>query len=158
MNVGSWFLWGFVATLTLSTALATTQGLGLTRMNVPYMIGMFFTSDRDRAKLYGFVWHVLNGWVFSLLYVLMFESLHEANWWLGASIGIGHALLILTVGMSLLPGLHPRMASERQGPSATRMLEPPGFLALNYGFQTPVSVTLAHILFGVILGTFYHLR
>lgn len=127
-------------------------------MNVPYMIGTFFTPDRDRAKLYGFMLHVLNGWVFSLLYVLIFQALHTARWWLGALIAIGHALLILTVGMSLLPGLHPRMASERQGPSATRMLEPPGFLALNYGFQTPSSVALAHIVFGVILGAFYQLK
>ncbi len=36
-----------------------------------------------------------------------------------------------------------------------RQLEPPGFLALNYGFQTPMSVVIAHIIFGVILGTFY---
>jgi hypothetical protein len=36
-----------------------------------------------------------------------------------------------------------------------RQLEPPGFLALNYGFQTPVSVIIAHIVFGVILGAFY---
>src|SRR5947199_3039117 len=102
MNFGSWVLWGFVATLTLSTGLATSQGLGLTRMNVPYMIGTFFTPDRDRAKLYGFILHVLNGWVFSLLYVLIFQALRMAHWWLGALIAIGHALLILTVGMSLL--------------------------------------------------------
>jgi hypothetical protein len=38
-----------------------------------------------------------------------------------------------------------------------RQLEPPGFLALNYGFQTPISVVIAHIIFGVVLGTFYTL-
>jgi hypothetical protein len=158
VNVGSWLLWGFVATLTLSTMLSTSQGLGLTRMNLPYMLGMMFTPDRDRAKLYGFLWHGANGFVFSLLYVFIFQALHEANWWVGALLGIGHALFVLTVGMSLMPGLHPRMANERFGPTATRMLEPPGFLALNYGVQTPVSVTAAHIIFGVILGLFYHLK
>jgi hypothetical protein len=47
------------------------------------------------------------------------------------------------------------MASEQQGPTLTRQLEPPGFLALNYGFQTPISVIIAHIIFGVVLGAFY---
>lgn len=36
-----------------------------------------------------------------------------------------------------------------------RQLEPPGFLALNYGYQTPVSALIAHLAYGVILGSFY---
>ena len=67
-------------------------------------------------------------------------------------------MLILTLGMSLMPGLHPRMANERFGPTATRMLEPPGFMALNYGVQTPLSVAAAHVIFGIILGLFYQLK
>jgi uncharacterized membrane protein YagU involved in acid resistance len=157
MNWHSWLLWGFIATLALSILLAGSQGLGLTRMNLPFMIGTFFTPDRDRAKLYGFFFHLFNGWVFSLLYILIFESLQQANWWLGAIIGLGHALLILLVIVPLMPGFHPRMASEQHGPSATRMLEPPGLLALNYGLRTPLSVLLSHIVFGTILGSFYHL-
>ncbi len=47
------------------------------------------------------------------------------------------------------------MAGEQQGPSITRQLEPPGFLALNYGVQTPLSILVAHLLFGSILGAFY---
>jgi len=157
MNWHSWLLWGFIATLALSILLAGSQGLGLTRMNLPYMIGTFFTPDRNRAKLYGFFFHLFNGWVFSLLYVLIFESVQQANWWLGTTIGLGHALLILLVIVPLMPGFHPRMASEQHGPSATRMLEPPGLLALNYGLRTPISVLLSHIVFGMILGSFYHL-
>jgi len=49
------------------------------------------------------------------------------------------------------------MASEQYGPTANRELEPPGFLALNYGISTPASVILSHALFGVILGGFYRL-
>jgi hypothetical protein len=65
------------------------------------------------------------------------------------------ALFVLTVGMVLLPALHPRMASEQKGPTVTRQLEPPGFMALNYGYQTPLSVVLAHLIYGGILGAFY---
>jgi uncharacterized membrane protein YagU involved in acid resistance len=158
MNWGSWLLWGFVATLGLSTLLSGSQGLGLTRMNLPYIIGTIFTADHDRAKLYGFFFHLLNGWIFSFVYVLIFESMQKANWWLGALIGLGQAVVILVVFMSLMPGVHPRMASETHGPTASRMLEPPGFMALNYGFRTPLSVILAHIVFGMVLGAFYHLK
>lgn len=157
INWPSWLLWGFLSTLALTTAESATQGLGITRMNLPYMLGTMFTSDRDRARLYGFLFHVLNGWAFSLLYVLAFESWHVANWWRGALIGVFHALFVLGVVGSLMPGIHPRMASEQHGPTASRELEPPGFMLMNYGVRTPVSVILSHAFFGALLGAFYRL-
>lgn len=158
MNWDSWLIWGFAATIILSTISSATQGLGLTRMNLPYMLGTIFTADRDRAKLYGFGIHVVAGWVFSLIYVLIFQALGAAGWWRGAIVGIVHAAFVLVVTMSLLPGLHPRMASEQHGPEAQNMLEPPGFLALHYGVQTPLAILLSHAVFGAILGMFYHLK
>ena len=155
MNWGSWLLWGFVATLVLTTIMAGSQGLRLTRMSIPYMLGAMFTPSRDRAKLIGLGVHVLNGWMFSLLYVAAFHSWGVATWWAGAAIGFVHAAVVLTLGMRLLPGLHPRMASEQQGPTVMRQLEPPGFLALNYGYETPVAVLIAHLAYGAILGAFY---
>ena len=53
MNWRDWLLGSFVATLALTTVLAGSQGLGLTRMNLPFMLGSMFTPDRDRAKLSG---------------------------------------------------------------------------------------------------------
>jgi uncharacterized membrane protein YagU involved in acid resistance len=158
MNWFSWVFSGFIATLALSALLSTSQGLGLTRMNVPYLLGTVVTHERDRARLVGFFAHLLNGWAFSILYVLIFEDLHLVSWWFGLIIGLVHALFVLTVGMMLLPALHPRMASERHGPNAVRQLEPPGFMALNYGYQTPLSILLAHAVFGAILGSLYHLH
>ncbi|HEY7955876.1 MAG TPA: hypothetical protein VII38_11320 [Polyangia bacterium] len=157
MNVGGWLLWGFVATVVLTGLMAGSQAVGLTRMNLPYMVGTLFTAGRDRAKLIGFGAHLVNGWLFSLLYIAAFQSWHQATWWLGAIIGLVHGGFLVTAGMQLLPALHPRMASEQRGPTVTRQLEPPGFLALHYGTRTPVSVVISHVVFGAILGAFYHL-
>lgn len=157
MNWPSWLLWGFVSTLFLSTLEAATQEIGLTRVDLPYMLGTMVTPDRDRAKLYGFFIHLMNGLVFSLLYVLIFHAWGEAGWWRGMLLGLAHAAFVLLVIMRLLPGVHPRMASELHGPTASRQLEPPGHLGLNYGVRTPLSIILSHALFGAILGTFYRL-
>src|SRR5712691_7950991 len=151
-------LWSFVATLFLTGLLSASQGLGLTRMNIPYMLGTMLTPDRDRAKLSGFFLHFLNGWGFAFLYTAAFESWRRSGWWRGAAIGIVHGLFVLVAGVPLLPALHPRMASEQHGPTPTRQLEPPGFMALNYGARTPLSVMLAHIVYGAILGAFYKPR
>lgn len=61
-------------------------------------------------------------------------------------------ILCLIAVMAPLSGLHPHMASEQYGPEAHNVLEPPGFLALNYGVPTPLAVILSHAIFGVILG------
>ena len=151
----SYILWGFVGTVVLTTILAGSQGLGLTRMNIPYLLGTVFTPDRDRAKLIGFLIHFVSGWIFALLYIAAFHALERANWWLGALMGLVHASFVLVVAMPLLPAMHPRMANEQQGPTVVRQLEPPGFLAMHYGVRTPISVVLAHVAFGAILGAFY---
>ncbi len=155
MNVSSWLVWGFAATVVLTSLMSASQGLRLTRISLPYILGTFFIPDRDRAKLWGFCIHLVNGWAFSLVYVLTFHAWGAPSWWRGAAIGLVHAAFLLTAGMRILPGLHPRMASEQHGPDVMRQLEPPGFLALNYGFQTPISLLLAHVVFGTILGLFY---
>jgi hypothetical protein len=154
MRTSGTLLWGFVATVVLTGVMAASQGLGVTRMNIPFMLGTMVTLNRDRAKLAGFGMHLVNGWLFAGLYAAAFRSWRRATWWRGAGIGLVHALFVLAAGMPLLPSLHPRMASEEHGPTPTRLLEPPGFLALNYGKRTPVTVLVAHLLYGAILGAF----
>jgi hypothetical protein len=155
MSVGSWLLWGFAATVVLTTIMAGSQRLGLTRMNIPYMLGTLVTPNRDRAKILGIAIHLVNGFLFSLIYVAAFHSWGSASIGLGALVGLVHALFVLAVGLPALPGMHPRMASESHGPEAVEQLEPPGFFGMHYGVQTPLSVLVAHLVFGGILGAFY---
>lgn len=155
MKYGDTLLGGFAGTVVLTTLLGGSQGLGLTRMNLPYMLGTMVTPNRDRAKLVGFGLHFLNGWLFAAVYAAAFRRWQRATWWLGAAIGLVHGLFVLAAAMPMLPALHPRMASEQRGPTPTRQLEPPGFLALNYGYRTPLSVVLAHLLYGGVLGSLY---
>lgn len=157
MNWSSWLVSGFLSTLLLTTLMAASQSLGLTRMNIPYLLGTMFTPNRDLARLYGFVFHVVNGWLFSLLYVAGFETWNLATWWIGALLGLLHGAVVLVLGMAILPAIHPRMASETRGPTVVRQLEPPGFLALHYGVRTPLSVLAAHAIFGGLLGALYRL-
>ncbi|MGC2058147.1 MAG: hypothetical protein WA653_07795, partial [Candidatus Sulfotelmatobacter sp.] len=88
MNWASWLLSGFLATIALSTMLSLSQGLGLTRMNLPYLIGTFVTPQREKAKVYGFLIQVVVGLLFSIFYVLIFEAQHMANWWFGTLLGL----------------------------------------------------------------------
>lgn len=155
MNVGDVFLWGFIATLLLTSVMAGSQALGQSRMALPFLLGTIVTANRDHASVAGFALHLVAGWAFALVYAAVFEDLGLATWWLGMAGGLLHGLVALLVIMPFLPGIHPRMASELAGSTPTRLLQPPGFLGTNYGRRTPAITLVAHLLYGAVLGTFY---
>jgi hypothetical protein len=158
VNLPSIFLAGFVATIVMSTIMAISQGMGYTRMSIPLLLGTIFTPGRDRAMVVGIAVHFVNGLVFALLYGAVFEALRMSTLLLGAVAGLIHALFVLTIGMIVLPGLHPHMVSEYYGPTPNRVLQPPGFLALHYGRGTPIATILAHVMYGVVIAALYHVR
>lgn len=158
MNLPSILLWGFLATLVLTSIMAGSVGLGLSRISMPFLVGTIFTGNRARANVIGFGVHLVNGWLFAFLYALVFETTGRAVWWEGTVLGGLHGLVVLVAFLPLLPDIHPRMASEHQGPEPTRALEPPGFLGLNYGRRTPLITLLAHLVYGTLLGIFYVVR
>jgi hypothetical protein len=155
MNGAGVLLWGLAATVVQSILLTGAQAIGLSRMSLPFILGTVFTANRDLAAIIGLVVHVALGWLIAFVYAAIFESLGRANPWLGGLIGLCHGLFVLLVLLPVLPGAHPRMASEHSGPDPTPALEPPGFLALNYGRWTPAVTLIAHVAYGTILGAFY---
>jgi hypothetical protein len=155
IHFGSALLWGALATAFLTLVMTASQGLGWSRISLPYMLGTVFAARRSRAMVLGFAAHFALGLAFAMLYAFAFEGWHRAGIWIGAGLGLFHGLFMLVVGMEVLPAVHPRMASRHHGPTPTRQLEPPGFLALHYGRSTPLVTLLAHVGYGAILGAFY---
>jgi uncharacterized membrane protein YagU involved in acid resistance len=158
MDWAGWAVFGLVATSALTGVMTTAQLAGLTRLDLPLVLGTLVTEDPDRARLAGFLIHLGFGQVFALGYALVFALLHRATWWLGGLLGILHVTVALTVLLPVLPGLHPRMASHRAGPASPAVLEPPGLLALNYGIQTPAVAVAGHLVYGVALGLLLQAR
>jgi len=152
MDWAGWALFGLVATTTLTAVMITAQLAGLTRLDLPLLLGTVVTEDPDRARVAGFFIHLTIGQGFAFGYAASFALLDRATWWLGALLGLLHAAVALTVLVPLLAGVHPRMASDRAGPTSTAVLEPPGLLGLNYGPQTPIVAIAAHLAYGVALG------
>src|SRR5215212_8511684 len=126
-------LWGLLATVAMTTVLQGAQGLGLSRLSLPFLAGTFLTGDRRRAVVLGFALYTLGGWLFAFAYFLLFAGLGVHSWWFGALAGVLHGLFLLVAALPLLPYVHPRMASDYHGVTQRRQLEPPGFLATNYG-------------------------
>jgi hypothetical protein len=152
MDWAGWGLFGLLATAILTAVMIAAQLMGWTRLDLPLVLGTIVTGDPDRARVVGFFVHLAIGEGFALGYAAGFALLDQATWWLGALFGLVHVGVALTILVPLLPGVHPRMASERAGPASTAELEPPGLLGLNYGVQTPAVAIAAHLAFGIALG------
>jgi len=149
---GGWALFGIVATTALTAVLIAAQMAGFTRLDIPLLLGTLATEDPDRARVAGFFIHLGVGQGFAFGYAATFALLGRATLWIGALLGVLHAFVALTVLVPLLPGVHPRMASARAGPSSTATLEPPGLFGINYGVQTPIVTVVAHVAYGCALG------
>ena len=146
---------GLIGTVVLTTALRAASELGWTRMDIPFLLGAAFTTNRLYAKAIGYALHFAFGLLFALAYFAIFLAIDRSGWWLGAVFGLAHGLFAGTALVNvLLPLVHPRMANPITAAGSTPLLEAPGFLLTNYGRSTPVVTMLAHIAYGAIVGGF----
>jgi uncharacterized membrane protein YagU involved in acid resistance len=129
--------------------------LGLTRMDLPFLLGTAVTADRVRAKLIGYAVHFIFGLVFALGYWAVFATTGHSGVVIGALLGLAHALFAGTALVNvILPAVHPRMGTGFDAAGSSALLEPPGFMLANYGRQTMLAMILAHLAYGVVVGEF----
>jgi len=144
---------GFLGTLVLSTILRAAGEIGLTRMDLPFLLGTSVTDNRSRAKVYGYAFHFLNGLAFAVVYGFGFAGIGRSGWWLGTLVGALHALFTATVLVNvLLPVVHRRIGTPETAADEVALIEPPGFLMLNYGRNTFLVTLAAHMAYGAIVG------
>jgi hypothetical protein len=146
---------GFVGTVVLTTGLRLAQELGLTRMDIPLLLGTIFSQDRSRANLIGYALHFFNGLIFSLLYAGVFFAVGQAGWLFGAVLGLVHAAFAGGALVNvLLPALHPHMGTPWSDARESPILAPAGFMLRNYGRYTALATAVAHLAYGAIVGGF----
>ena len=144
---------GFLGTVVLTTTLRAAGELGLTRMDLPFLLGTAVSADRVRAKLLGYALHFVFGLVFALGYFAVFVVVDRSGVLLGALLGLLHGLFAGTALVNiLLPVVHPRMGTGFDAAGQYPLLEPPGFMLINYGRQTPLATIVSHIAYGAIVG------
>jgi hypothetical protein len=146
---------GLAGTIVLTTGLRLAQELGWTRMDLPLLLGTAFTTSRSRAEVLGSVIHFVNGLLFSLVYAGVFAAVGETSWWFGMLLGLLHAAFAGGALVNvLLPAVHPRMGTPWSDAEESPLLEPPGFMLVNYGRATAAVTVALHLAYGAIVGAF----
>ena len=147
---------GFVGTIVLTSGLRVAQELGWTRMDIPLLLGTVFTDDRDRATVIGVCDPLPERAPVRarLLRDLPRGRPGRVALRRGARASstprfAGGVLVTL-----LLPAVHPRMGTPWSDAEETPLLEPPGFLLVNYGRRTALWTLIGHVAYGAIVGGF----
>jgi uncharacterized membrane protein YdcZ (DUF606 family) len=149
---------GVLGTFVLTTIIHVASEAGLTRMDFALILGTVVTQQRRKARALGYLFHFGLGLVFALGYGALFAALDRSSWQLGLLFGILHAIFISTVGVNvLLPVVHPLMGTPETSANEVALIEPPGFLMLNYGRSTFLVSLVAHMAFGAIVGWAFHM-
>lgn len=144
---------GLAGTAAMTAMMAMGKATGMTRIDMPLMLGGMLTGDDDRARSIGQVIHFFNGMViFGLVYAALLSAIPGAAWWTAAWIGLIHGL-IAVMAMPMMGAMHPRVALEG-APDALPMVNP-GLGGRNFGGGTPLGLVVGHVLYGVVLGAVY---
>ncbi len=155
MTLGAALAGGLVGTTVLTVLLRSATELRLTRIDLPFLLGTALTTDRVRAKAVGYALHFLFGLLFALAYYAIFLVIDQSGFLLGALLGLVHALFAGTALVNiLLPVVHPRMGTGFEAAGSAPLLEPPGFMLVNYGRETPWAMIVSHVVYGAIVGGF----
>lgn len=152
----AWALAGaLVGTLVLSTALRLGSALRWTRIDLTFLVGTMVTTDRRRAKLLGWALHAAAGQAFGLVYAGVFVASGTSGWWLGALLGLLHGIVAGTAIVEILvPLAHRNIGTASTAANGSPLLEPPGFMMLNYGRVTPAVTVAGHVAYGALVGGF----
>ena len=93
---------GFLGTLVLTTMMRGASELGLTRMDLAFLLGTVVTDHRRKAKAFGYAAHFVMGLAIAFVYAACFAAVGRSSWWLGGLFGALHALFVSTVLVNVL--------------------------------------------------------
>src|SRR5438552_19179522 len=77
------FAGGVAGTLVLTTMIRAASELGMTRMDLPFLLGTTISDDRRRARAIGYGVHFALGVLFALGFGWFFAMIGASSWWLG---------------------------------------------------------------------------
>lgn len=144
---------GLLGTFALTTMMRVATETKLTRMDLALILGTIVTENRRKAKAIGYIFHFALGIIFAFAYGAFFLMIGRSSWWLGAILGAVHAVFNASVLINvLLPVVHPVMGTPETAANEVALIEPPGFLMVNYGRNTFLVTLASHVVYGAIVG------
>jgi hypothetical protein len=134
------FFFGVLGALLMSVFMAILRQVGISPMSLEMILGTLLLGEVSRkAFFFGFLWHLLNGGVFALIYLAGFNRLNRWGSKVGLAFGILH-WFIAGIVLSLLIAFRGALP-DRVAPASA------------FGMGTSFSFFLLfHLLYGYGIG------
>ena len=118
------------------------------KMNLFLMLGTMMVRNKPMAYVAGAMMHAVMSIAFGLAHVALYNAfgLESALVAWGVVFGLGH-WVVTGMGLGMVPIMHPVIRSGG--------MQAPGAFALNYPPMTAMGFLMLHIIFGILVGTFY---
>lgn len=134
---------GVVGSLAMTILMALVRGFRLSALNFEMVLGTLLNgTPGPGAWSLGWIWHLVNGGVFALLYAAAFRATGRWGAGAGAVFGIFH-WVIAGIVLGLLPMFHPLIPA---------VMAPPGYFALDLGAGAFIILLAEHLIYGAIVG------
>ncbi|MEX0799212.1 MAG: hypothetical protein WD025_07190 [Bacteriovoracaceae bacterium] len=140
---GRAFGYGILGAFIMTVLMALMRWVGMTTFNLPMFLGSMLTQEFNASTwVVGFIWHLINGGIFGLVYAAVFKGVGKASAGKGTLLGFVH-WLVFSAAAAFSPGIHPLIPSE---------IVAPGFFVINYGVFTAVGGLALHLIYGYVVG------
>lgn len=153
---------GAAGVVAMSMLMQMAVAMGMTRMQLPVILGSMITRDEDSAKRIGMMWHFVNGLIFGLIYAGVWKAFditgHSVGTglWVGALFGAVHGIAFAMV-MPMMSAMHPRAGGTLAAATPAGEVRLPSFGVggKNFGSMTPMGVLAAHVVYGLVWGAVF---
>ncbi len=150
---GAAVLAGVIGALAMLVVIYAGRMMGMTRMDLLRTLGTMVRPDGSTRMVYGIgvMMHLMMGALFGLVHAGLLPGFDPSTdggaTVLGLVFGLVHGLLVVMAMPMMLDMAHPLV---RRGD-----IEKPGIALTGFGNMTPMGVTVAHVVFGLVASLVY---
>lgn len=152
-TVGWALLAGVLGGLAFLAVVMMGRAVGMTRMNFLEVVGTMLVPAGSKATVYGtgLAVHLMASAGFGvahvgLLHAIGITSVGQAAGW-DLVLGMAHGVLILAMLPAALTLMHPLVRKHA--------MDRPGVALTGFGPGTPIGSLMAHVAFGLVVGSVY---
>ena len=152
-SAGGAIVAGIVGALVMLVVMYGGKAMGMTSMDLLKTLGTMMVPKASDGTAYGIgmMMHLMMGGAFGLVHAGVLHAIGPSSTGaatgIAAVIGIVHGMMVLVAMPMMLNMAHPLVKDGT--------ISSPGTALMGFGSMTPMGVTMAHLVFGLVTGSIY---
>jgi len=152
-DAGAAIIAGLLGAVAMLVVIYGGRAMGMTSMDLLRTLGTMVSPGADGSRVYGIgaAIHLMMGAAFGLIHAGLLHAAGPSTdgeaIGLGALFGLGHGIVVTVAMPMMLTMAHPLVRNNT--------MQAPGTAMTGFGPMTPVGITMAHVVYGLVAGAIY---